>query len=159
MLINVKMPAIVGILTFMSMIDFVLSWVEHGKGFITSGLSWVNKSIESPENIKKIWDTVQRPQSKSICFYQTSTKRTCLIHVLRVLKRAVSVRRFLATKTYVWLDYNITMMCDACVVGTQRNSLGETVIESPKYMFGSITHSKFYLVYLVCSTSTDIAVC
>ena len=41
MLINVKMPAVVGILTFMSMIDFVLSWVEPEKGFITSGLSWV----------------------------------------------------------------------------------------------------------------------
>ena len=29
MLINVKMPTIVGILTFMSRIDFVLSSVEH----------------------------------------------------------------------------------------------------------------------------------
>ena len=29
MLINVKMPIIVGILTFMSMINFMLSWVEH----------------------------------------------------------------------------------------------------------------------------------
>ena len=37
MLINVKMPTTVGILTFMSMINFVLNWVEHGKCFITSG--------------------------------------------------------------------------------------------------------------------------
>ena len=37
MLINVKMPTIVGILTFMSRINFVLSCVEHGKSFITSG--------------------------------------------------------------------------------------------------------------------------
>ena len=37
MLINVKMPTIVGILTFMSRINFVLSFVEHGKSFITSG--------------------------------------------------------------------------------------------------------------------------
>ena len=36
MLINVKMPKIVGILTFMSRINFVLSWVEHEKSFITS---------------------------------------------------------------------------------------------------------------------------
>ena len=36
MLINVKMPTIVGILTFMSRINFVLSWVKHGKSFITS---------------------------------------------------------------------------------------------------------------------------
>ena len=35
-LVNVKMPTIVGILTFMSRINFVLSWVEHGS-FITSG--------------------------------------------------------------------------------------------------------------------------
>ena len=37
MLINFKMPTIVGILTFMSRINFVLSSVEHGKSFITSG--------------------------------------------------------------------------------------------------------------------------
>ena len=36
MLINVKMPTIVGILTFMSMINFVFSWVDE-KSFITSG--------------------------------------------------------------------------------------------------------------------------
>ena len=37
-LINVKMPTIVSILTFMSRKDFILSWVEHEKSFITSGL-------------------------------------------------------------------------------------------------------------------------
>ena len=36
MLINVKMPTIVGILTFMSMLNFVLSLVEHGQSFVTS---------------------------------------------------------------------------------------------------------------------------
>ena len=36
MLINVKMPTIVGILTFMSRINFVLSGVEYEKSFITS---------------------------------------------------------------------------------------------------------------------------
>ena len=41
MLINVKMPtivAIVGILTFISRINFMLSLVEHEKSYITSGL-------------------------------------------------------------------------------------------------------------------------
>ena len=33
MLINVKMSTIVGILTFMSRINFMLIWVEHGKKF------------------------------------------------------------------------------------------------------------------------------
>ena len=37
MLLNVKMPMIVGILTFMSRINFMFSLVEHGKSFITSG--------------------------------------------------------------------------------------------------------------------------
>ena len=37
MLINVKMPTIVGILTFMSMINFVLSRVKHEQSFITAG--------------------------------------------------------------------------------------------------------------------------
>ena len=36
-LINVKMPTIVGILTLMSKKNFMLSWVEHEKRFITSG--------------------------------------------------------------------------------------------------------------------------
>ena len=34
MLINVEMPTIVGILTFMSRINFVLSRVEYEKGFL-----------------------------------------------------------------------------------------------------------------------------
>ena len=37
MLINVEMPTIVGILTFMSRINFVLSGVEYEKKFITLG--------------------------------------------------------------------------------------------------------------------------
>ena len=37
LLINVKMPTVVGILTFMSRKKFMLSRVEHGKSFITSG--------------------------------------------------------------------------------------------------------------------------
>ena len=35
--VNVKMPAIVGIFTFMRRINFVLSGVEHEKSFIISG--------------------------------------------------------------------------------------------------------------------------
>ena len=47
MIIQVKMSTVVGILTFMRMINFVLGWIEREKGFITSGLVWVNKSIVS----------------------------------------------------------------------------------------------------------------
>ena len=36
-LINVKMPTIVGILSFMSRKNFMLSRVEHEKSFITVG--------------------------------------------------------------------------------------------------------------------------
>ena len=37
LLIHVKMPTIVGILTFLSRINFALSCVEQGKGLIASG--------------------------------------------------------------------------------------------------------------------------
>ena len=37
LLIHVKMPTIVGILTFMSRKNFMLSQVEHKKSFTTSG--------------------------------------------------------------------------------------------------------------------------
>ena len=43
MLINVQMPTIVGIFTFMSRIIFVLSWVEHETSFITSGPDLIDK--------------------------------------------------------------------------------------------------------------------
>ena len=39
MLINVKMPTFVGILTFMSRINFVLTWVEHEKVYNLRTLS------------------------------------------------------------------------------------------------------------------------
>ena len=39
MLIDIKMPTIVGILAFMSWISFLLSWVEYEKSFITLGPS------------------------------------------------------------------------------------------------------------------------
>ena len=41
MLINVKMSKTVGLLIFMSMINFMLSQVEHEKQFITSGAGHV----------------------------------------------------------------------------------------------------------------------
>ena len=45
MLVNVKMPTIVGILTFMSRINFILYRVEHEKSYITSGMV-LKKSFE-----------------------------------------------------------------------------------------------------------------
>ena len=39
LLINVKMPTIVGILTFMSRINFMLGWAESEKSFTTLGPS------------------------------------------------------------------------------------------------------------------------
>ena len=42
-LINVKMPTLVGILTFMSRKNFMLNGVEHEKRFITSAWAWLTK--------------------------------------------------------------------------------------------------------------------
>ena len=41
MLVNVKMPTVVGILTFMSMIKVMLSCVEHEKSPLTSGPGYI----------------------------------------------------------------------------------------------------------------------
>ena len=41
MLINIKMPTIVGILTFVSRMNFVLSWVEDSSGTITLLVSFI----------------------------------------------------------------------------------------------------------------------
>ena len=51
MLINVKMPTIVGILTFMSRINFKLSRVEHGKSFITSGPELCSEKCFERKNV------------------------------------------------------------------------------------------------------------
>ena len=45
LLINVKMPTIVGILTFISWKNFMLSSAEHEKSFITSGPDHVQDSL------------------------------------------------------------------------------------------------------------------
>ena len=48
MIINRKLPTLVGILTFMSRINFVRSCVEHEKSFKTSGhgsIGWLNRHV------------------------------------------------------------------------------------------------------------------
>ena len=47
LLINVKMQTIVGILTFMSILNFMLSRVEHEKSFITSGPGLSLKTLDN----------------------------------------------------------------------------------------------------------------
>ena len=47
MLINVKMPTIVGILTLMSRINFVLSGVEHEQSFVSSGFTGTDTFMDS----------------------------------------------------------------------------------------------------------------
>ena len=47
------MPTIVGILTCMSSINFVLSWDEHGKSFITSGLEDIHKNKSNLKIVAK----------------------------------------------------------------------------------------------------------
>ena len=61
MLINVKMPTSVGILTFMSRMNFMLIWVEHGKSFITSGLDllfWTEKALVIFAKTSEKWNAV-----------------------------------------------------------------------------------------------------
>ena len=49
MLINMKKPTVVGIFIFISRENFILSWVEHEKSFITSG---PDLSVYAPRQLK-----------------------------------------------------------------------------------------------------------
>ena len=71
MLINVKMPTIVCILTFMSRINFVLSWVERRKSFITSGPVWSWSCCCNTDTHKT--QLAQQPSFASLRFHQRLT--------------------------------------------------------------------------------------
>ena len=53
-LINVKMPSIVGILTIISRINFVLSCVEYEKNSMTSGLFLTRSYTNQPAQPQRI---------------------------------------------------------------------------------------------------------
>ena len=78
MLINVKMPKIVGILTFMSRINFVLSWVEYEKSFITSGQKWYS-------NLK--WAAVLSRQNRKSCLLKIWVKLRFFLGSIRPNKK------------------------------------------------------------------------
>ena len=52
MLINVKMPTIVGILTFMSRINFALNWVEHGMSLGPVLLGKADKTLKMENAVR-----------------------------------------------------------------------------------------------------------
>ena len=52
MQMNVKMQTIVGILTFMTMINFMRSWVEHEKKFYYFGF-WVQTVCKGHQQMTK----------------------------------------------------------------------------------------------------------
>ena len=53
-LINIKMPTIVGILTFMSRKIFMLSLVEHKNSFITSGPGFRSPRLQSQQRFTAV---------------------------------------------------------------------------------------------------------
>ena len=68
MLLNVKTPTIVGISTFMSRINFMLSWVEYEKSFITSGPGIQHKiqvGMCIQQKLKSVCASAQSDQSLS----------------------------------------------------------------------------------------------
>ena len=67
MIIKVEMPTIVGILTFMCMINFVLGWVERGKGFYNLRPCLGQQKYSLPE-IKIIIGHLKTPSKQIIIF-------------------------------------------------------------------------------------------
>ena len=82
MLINVKMPTIV-----MSMINFILSWVEHEKSFVTSGPDLrLAKVMILWKNEKPIFTTIlddisaQTPATLPITVYRATEHETLILY-------------------------------------------------------------------------------
>ena len=91
MLINVKMPTIVGILTFMSRINFVLSWVEHEKGFITLGPDWQTYLCM----YTKIWKKILLFNYYLILFTKTTfTQNYTISHIFELFACCVTLHGF-----------------------------------------------------------------
>ena len=74
MVIKVKMTTIVGILTFMSMIHFVLGWIERGKGFYNLRPCLGQQKYSIPK--MKIVIRQDFLKTKALCFCQTSRKKS-----------------------------------------------------------------------------------
>ena len=72
MLVNVKMPTIVGILTFMSRINLLISWVEHKKGFISLGpdLLWFIFTVTQYKYLAALFQSYPSFQIRlCMCFF------------------------------------------------------------------------------------------
>ena len=80
LLINVKMPTIVGILTFMSRKNLILNWVEHEKSFITSGPGLVYRTVSQ----LLLLSNPQRSVIWTTCFAYTASKHR-LIHLSKAM--------------------------------------------------------------------------
>ena len=94
-LINVKMPTIVGILTFMSRKNFMLNCVEHEKRFIISGPDFSGHT----QNIKQKWVAGKKPEFW--CFLSFHVQLQCTYkctHIVCELKKPPSFAKY-------WLLY------------------------------------------------------
>ena len=92
MIIRVKEPTIVGILTFVSMINVVLGWVERGR-FYNLRLCFGQQKYSLPK-IKTIIGHPKTSPKQIPMFLPDLQKKSASLHVLWVLKRTVSVKLF-----------------------------------------------------------------
>ena len=114
MLINVKKPTIVGILTFMSRITFVCSWVEHGKGFITSGpccfIPLFHTGHESPESPRIDFFLIRGDSWGFIIFFSNRDELRVIPDSLRIFGAIGSIR-LEPRKNSLRLENNIRTCC------------------------------------------------
>ena len=99
-LINVKMPRIVGILTFMSRKNFMLIYVEHEKKIITSVMVvFLPKSLQRvlpPSGTLLTWET--RYSLSASEGYACSLEISCLLEFPQIALVEVSVSFYMALK-------------------------------------------------------------
>ena len=85
LLINVKMPTIVGILAFLSRVNFMLICVEHVKSFIISGQDLASYCICDQQRLKQACVSAQSDHSLPCSYTKCCTASGMFVHWLILL--------------------------------------------------------------------------
>ena len=131
MLINVKMPTIVGILTLMSRINFVLSWVKHEKKIYN--LDVRSNSFDIPMcNVNISHNT----QSSNACWRNKNICNSCAS--IRAITQSLKFVDNLHVQTH--LSYTRSNFCkfvikSVCCKFCQNLSRNKEVISSWSYQY------------------------
>ena len=140
LLINMKMPTIVGIFIFISREKYVLRWVEHEKSFITSGPSmfrWSAGFVMSFGVIRSLSATYEGLYPQTVAFlgvskYTLESKRNGYISKKNLFGVCPSFERFRVRK----IQFPLCEDLPALQNGTEISTFTVVWIRTKTYLWG-----------------------